>query len=133
MAYLRCDSSAAAIAFWYNSNPRSIGCRSSVAALAFVEQDSASADRSRQSGSGSPLLILTEDRQYLIATSGRAADAFTANAKADLTLAHGMPCLRFFAETGAVLRQRMVAVSGNISYLPVHILASLAITLAARE
>ena len=75
-----------------------------MAALAFVEQDSAMAGRSRQPGSSSPLLILTEDRQYLIATSGGAVDASTADAKADLTLAQGTPCSRFLAENSCRLQ-----------------------------
>ena len=103
MVYIRCDSSAAAIAFG-TTVTRCLGRRSSVAALAFVEQDSAMAGRSRHPGSGSPLLILTEDRQYLVATSGGAADALTAEAKADLTLAQGMPCLRFLAENWCCLQ-----------------------------
>ena len=65
-------------------------CRCPVAALAFLEQDSAAAGRVKQAGTGSPLLILTEDRQYHIAYPGAAADSVSADARAELTLAQGV-------------------------------------------
>ncbi|CAL5220765.1 g2829 [Coccomyxa viridis] len=63
--------------------------RCPVAALAFLEQDSATAGKLKQAGTGRPLLILTEDRQYHIAHPGAAADAVSADARAELTIAQG--------------------------------------------
>lgn len=64
------------------------GCRSSVAALAFLEQDSAAG--SGDAGTSSPLLILTEDRQYHMASPGCSADvAVAVDARAELTVAQG--------------------------------------------
>lgn len=63
--------------------------RSSVAALAFVEQDSALVGRAVLPGVSSPLLILTEDRQYHIASPGGAHDAVAADAQAKVSLAQG--------------------------------------------
>ncbi len=61
-----------------------------MAALAFLEQDSATAGKLKQAGTGRPLLILTEDRQYHIAHPGAAADAVSADARAELTIAQGV-------------------------------------------
>ena len=66
------------------------GCRCPVAALAFLEQESAVAGRLKQAGSSSPLLILTEDRQYHVAMPGAAAGAVSADARAELALEQGV-------------------------------------------
>ena len=68
----------------------SADCRCPVAALAFLDQDSAAAGRLTQAGASSPLLILTEDRQYHLAYPGAAADAASTDARAELTLAQGV-------------------------------------------
>ena len=64
-------------------------CRSSVAALAFLDGDSGLSDTANSAGSSSPLLILTEDRQYLVAASATSADSTDLPASADLSLPQG--------------------------------------------
>lgn len=71
----------------------SVVCRCPVAALAFLDQDSAAAGKLAQAGTSSPLLILTEDRQYHLAYPGAAADAVSTDARAELTLAQGVMLL----------------------------------------
>ena len=59
-----------------------------MAALAFLEQDSAAG--SGDKGISSPLLILTEDRQYHMASPGCSLDvAVAVDARAELTVAQG--------------------------------------------